>query len=283
MAHRTTCLSAIVASALVSGTPSRSVASIAEVPFELYQRHLVVTKGSIGRLNGLSLLIDTGTIPSMVDRRIAQKLRLQTESAMLVAFGQQVPIQSAVVEGFRIGSFQSGPVPAGVGDLSYLQGARVDAVVGLDVLVRTSFAIDYRAHVLKFASAGREGAVAPLELAWPFLTAQMTIAGQQVRLLIDTGSRDLVLFKTRMPPALSDMSWKGDKTVQYASGVARLRRLDLRQVRLGGEQWDNLPAWVLDRPPQDYPQGVDGVLGVLALGCQRVRFDFERNEFGWSR
>jgi len=25
------------------------------------------------------------------------------------------------------------------------------------------------------------------------------------------------------------------------------------------------------------------VLGVLALDCQRVRFDFERNELGWSR
>jgi predicted aspartyl protease len=283
MAHGTTCVLTIVASALVSGTSSRSAESIAEVPFELHQRHLIVTTGSIGRLNGLRLLIDTGTIPSMVDRRIARKLRLQTESAMLVAFGQQVAIHSAVVEGFRIGSFQSGPVPAGVGDLSYLEGARVDAVVGLDVLARTTFAIDYRTHVLRFASPDREDAVAPLEPAWPFLTVRMTIAGQQVRLLIDTGSHDLVLFKTRMPAALSDMPWRGDKTVHYASGVARLRRLDLRQVRLGAEQWDNLPAWVLDRPLHGYPQGIDGVLGVLSLGCQRVMFDFERNEFGWSR
>ena len=41
--------------------------AIEEVPFELYQHHLVVTKGSIGPLNGLNLLIDTGTIPSVVD------------------------------------------------------------------------------------------------------------------------------------------------------------------------------------------------------------------------
>ena len=106
---RTTCSLAVVASVLVSGPPLRSAETIAEVPFELYQRHLVVTKGSIGRLNGLNLLIDTGTIPSVVDSRIARKLRLQTEPSMLVAFGQQVPIQSAVVDGFRIGSLQSGP------------------------------------------------------------------------------------------------------------------------------------------------------------------------------
>jgi hypothetical protein len=32
-----------------------------------------------------------------------------------------------------------------------------------------------------------------------------------------------------------------------------------------------------------YPSGIDGVLGVTALGCQRVRFDFQRSELGWSR
>ena len=282
MAQPTTCV-LIVASVLLSATHARSTERIAEVPFELYQRHLIVTKGSIGRLDGLSLLIDTGTIPSMVDRRIARKLRLHAQSSMLVAFGQQLPIQSAVLDGFRFGSLQSGPVPAGVGDLSYLQGVRVDAIVGLDVLVRTSFSIDYQRQVLRFALEGREDSVAPLELAWPFLTVRMTIAGQQVRLLVDTGSRDLVLFKTRMPTALSVAPWRGDKTVAYASGVARLRRLDLREVVLGADTWDRLAAWVLERVPHGYPQGIDGVIGVLALGCRTVRFDFERNEFGWSR
>jgi hypothetical protein len=106
------------------------------------------------------------------------------------------------------------------------------------------------------------------------------IERQQVRLLVDTGSRELVLFKSRLPGALSRAPWRGDKTVQYASGAARLRRLDLRQVRLGTRVWDRLPAWSLDRLPDRYPPSIDGVLGVLALGCQRVQFAFERNEFG---
>ena len=279
----TTGLSAVVATVLLSATPLLSLETVAEVPFELYQRHLIVTKGSIGRLNGLSLLIDTGTIPSMVDVRIARKLQLQAEPSTLVAFGQRVAIQSTVLNGFRIGALQTGPVPAGVSDLSYLEGVRIDAIVGLDVLARTSFSIDYRKRVLRFSADGRNESVAPLELAWPFLTVQMTIAGQQVRLLVDTGSSDLVLFKSRMPTALSRIPWRGDKTVQYASGAARLLRLDLRQVRLGSLVWDRLPAWALDRLPDGYPPSIDGVLGVLALDCQRVQFDFERNEVGWSR
>jgi aspartyl protease len=151
------------------------------------------------------------------------------------------------------------------------------------VLVRASFSIDYQARVLTFAPEGREDFVAPLEVEWPFLTVRMTIAGHQVRLLVDTGSPDLVLFKTRTTAALIDVPWKGDKTVSYASGVARLRRLDLRQVGLGTDDWDKLLAWTPDRVPIGYPPAIDGVLGVLALGCRHVRFDFERHEFGWSQ
>jgi hypothetical protein len=280
--HRTTGLLAVVATVLLSWTPLLSLETVAEVPFELYQHHLIVTKGSIGAVNGLSLLIDTGTIPSMVDGRIARKLHVQAGPSVLVAFGQSVAIRSTVLNGFRIGARQPSAVPAGVDDLSYLEGVRIDAIVGLDVLARTSFSIDYRTHVLRFSPGGREESVAPLELAWPFLTVQMTIGGQQVRLLVDTGSSDLVLFKSRMPAALSRAPWRGDKTVQYASGAARLQRLDLRQVRLGARVWDKLTAWALDRVLDGYPPSIDGVLGVLALECQRVHFDFKRNELGCS-
>jgi predicted aspartyl protease len=283
MVPATTCSLAVIASVLVSGPSLWSTETLAEVPFELYQHHLVVTKGSVGRLNGLTLLIDTGTIPSVVDARIARKLQLQTESSMLVAFAQQVRIQSAVVEGFRIGSLQSGRASAAVGDLSYLEGVHIDAIVGLDVLARTNFSIDYGTRILTFAPTGREDAVAPLEIVWPFVTVRMTIAGEQARLLVDTGSSDLVLFKTRIPAALSGAPWRGDKTVQYASGAARLQRLELRQAGLGAHVWNTLPAWTLDRVPLGYPPGIDGVLGVLSLGCRRVRFDFEKREFGWSR
>jgi predicted aspartyl protease len=284
MVRGTTCLLAAVASALVSTTPLRSAEAIADVPFELYQHHLVVAKGAIGQLSNLSLLIDTGTIPSAVDQRIARKLRLQTESSALIAFGQQVPVQGAMlVDGFRIGSLRTGPVPVHVSDLSYLDGVHIDAIVGLDVLSRTSFSIDYQARALRLAPAAPEDAVTPMEIAWPFVTVQMTIGGAPVRLLVDTGSSDLVLFQARMPATLSHAAWRGDKIVQYASGPARLLRLELREASLGSHVWDKLAAWGLDRSVDGYPPNVDGVLGVMALGCRSVRFDFERGEFGWSR
>ena len=90
--------------------------------------------------------------------RIARKLpAATTESATLVAFGQQVSVQSAVLDGFGIGALAViGPGPAGVGNLSYWQGVRIDAIVGLDVLARTNLRIDYKTRRLSFGPVGRE-------------------------------------------------------------------------------------------------------------------------------
>jgi hypothetical protein len=104
-----------------------------------------------------------------------------------------------------------------------------------------------------------------------------------MQLLVDTGTRDLVLFKSRMSASLLPMPWKGEKMIQYASGLAHLRRFELHQVTLGDQHWDNLPGLLLDAPMDAYPPNIDGVLGVLALGGTRVQFDFERAELGWSK
>ncbi len=254
-----------------------------DVPFDLVEQHLIVAKGSVGGVRDLNLLIDTGTIPSVVDRRVATRLRLKGEPSMLTAFGQSIRFESATLSGLRIGPFEPGDVPAGIGDLSYLRSSRIDAIVGLDVLARRSFRIDYAARVLSFGPAEREEAEAPLKIVWPFLTVHLSIAGHPMQLLVDTGSRDIVLFKARMPVTLLPLPWKGEKIVQHASGAAHLLRYELRQATIGDDQWDTLNGFVLDASTAGYPEGIDGVLGVRALGGSRVRFDFERGELGWSK
>ena len=107
--------------------------------------------------------------------------------------------------------------------------------------------------------------------------------GQRFLIIYKRGAADLVLFKARIPSALANSPWKGDKTVYYASGAARLLRLELRQTRLRTHTWDKLPAWALDRALDGYPDSIDGVLGVAALGCRRIKFDFEKSELGWTR
>ena len=283
MRRNRACASIAIAASLCSLVSLQGSQPPAEVPFELLEQHLIVVKGSVAGVRDLNLLIDTGTIPSVLDARIARKLRLQTESSQVVAFGQTVRTSSTSLTGLRIGMLEPGRIPATIGDLSYLQQGRVDAIVGLDVLARRSFGIDYSARTLSFGPADRQDAVAPLQVVWPFLTVRLFVSGQPMQLLVDTGSRDLVLFKSRMPAPLLPLPWKGDKTILHASGVAHLRRYDLRQVTLGDQHWENLPGFVLDASTAGYPPGIDGVLGVRAIGGTQVRFDFERGELGWSK
>ena len=277
------CVSVAVVASLCSLVSLKGSQPPADVPFDLVQQHLIVARGSIAGLPGLNLLVDTGTIPSVVDHRIVGKLRLRAQPSVFVAFGKSIQIDTATLSGLRIGALEPGDVSAGIGDLSYLQGTRIDAIIGLDVLARKGFSIDYKAHTLSFAPSDRESAQAPLTIVWPFLTVRLFVAGHPMQLLVDTGSSDLVLFKSRMPAALLPVPWKGEKVVQYASGPAHLRRFELRQITFGDQRWDKLPGFVLDASTDAYPPGIDGVLGVLALGGTRVRFDFERGELGWSK
>ena len=176
-------------------------------------------------------------------------------------------------------------IPVAIGDLSYLHQGRIDVIVGLDVLARTSFGIDYRAqHVVVRAVRFASRPSAPLEIVWPFLTVRLFVPGHPMQLLVDTGSRDLVLFKSRMPAQLTaDALERREDDPARLGRRARLLRYELRQVTLGDQHWDSLPGFVLDASTRPIRRGIDGVLGVLALGGTRVRFDFERGELGWSR
>jgi len=252
------------------------------VPVRVYQSHLVVAEGAIGHLAGLKVLIDTGSTPSVVDARVARKLGLGTRPTTFVAFGRSMRGELAALDGFRIGALSTGPAPALVVDLPQSGGIRIDGIVGLDVLARRTFSIDYRTRALTFSPVAGEDWTAFLEIVPPFLTVRVGIGGRAIRLLVDTGSAEMVLFRGRLPGAALGSRWKGDKAVQYASGPARLQHLELREVSLGGGSWDRLDAWTLDQLPRGYPDVIDGVLGVAALGCRRVRFDFERLELGCS-
>jgi hypothetical protein len=95
MRHEHACVSIAVVASLCSLVSVKGSQPLADVPFDLVQQHLIVVKGSVGPVHGLNLLIDTGTIPSVVDQRIAGKLRLHMAPSQLVAFGQTVRINSA--------------------------------------------------------------------------------------------------------------------------------------------------------------------------------------------
>lgn len=257
-----------------TGDPSWS-----PLKFELRERYQVVARGVIGRLEGLNLLIDTGSIPSMVDRRVAKKLDMDVQRSEIVAFGQRCRAQRTLLPSIRLGPLRADAITADIGDLAFLHG--VDAVIGLDVLSRSSFGIDYETHEVTFGAQAIHEPTVPLEFTPPFLTVQLMLAGRPVRLLVDTGSRRLVLFERRTGNRLPRLPSHGEQLIYHISGTSHLRRVFLPPVDAGGTTFEHLEGFMSDAAVDGYPPQIDGVLGIRALASKRVGFDFERNRLGF--
>jgi hypothetical protein len=73
-------LTALTAWAQGPGSTSMSI--------RLKDGYLVVAKGSIGRLNNLTFLVDTGTARTLMDSRIAKQLQLAGVAHKLTVFDQ---------------------------------------------------------------------------------------------------------------------------------------------------------------------------------------------------
>jgi hypothetical protein len=254
-----------------------------EIPFKLSQDYLIVAQGSIGGLEKLNFMIDSGAIPSMIDQRIAKKLRLATDERQLIAFGQKVQVKNAVLPDLRLGPILVQSLPVAVGDLSFLVGTRIDAIIGLDVLRLRSFQIDYESQKISFGPIKASEAAVRFKGAWPFLIIQLEVQDRPVRLLVDTGSRDLILFQSRLQDRLPKMLTRGEKTIYHSSGESHLKKVLLPSSSLGQTKWKLLTAYLLDTATDAYPSDVDGVLGVLSMDVKRIRFDFEHNTLSWDR
>ena len=227
--------------------PAAQAVNPNSLKFELRERHQIVVRGAIGPLDGLRLLIDTGSTPSMVDRKIAKKLALPVQtSEFFVSFGQRRRTLTAVLPSIHLGPLNAGAVEAGVGDLSFLHG--VDAIIGVDVLSRSSFSIDHKNHLLVFGPVATHRPSTTLESTPPFLTVQMSIAGRPVRLLVDTGSGKLVLFARRMQGRLPLLQVHGELLMYHLSGTSRLDRVILPLLDIGGSTIDRVEGFMSDAP-----------------------------------
>ncbi len=266
--------------ALMSGSPAPAT-DLTPLKIELLDRHLIVAHGAIGPLEGLRFLIDTGTIPSIVDRRIAKKLALDVRKGEYIAFGQRARKETAVLPEVRLGSLRARAVPVGVADLSFLHG--VDAIVGLDVLARSSFSVDYEGRWLALGPVEQRDPSVRLELTPPFLTVEVTISGRPFRVLVDTGSNRLVLFERRTRGRLPTLPVRGELLLNHLSGSSRLNRVLLPAVGVGGALQDRVEGFLSDAPLDGYPTGIDGVLGVRVLMSKRADFDFERNRLAFDK
>ena len=87
------------------------------VRFDLYQGYCIVVHGSAGPLKNLNFVLDTGTIHSTFDLRIAKRLNLRDEvSTGMVFMSGRVQAENATLPSLQLGPIERPNLPIVIAD-----------------------------------------------------------------------------------------------------------------------------------------------------------------------
>jgi predicted aspartyl protease len=267
----------IVALGLISTSPPRAQDAVGSsvgqtMPFELVSGFLVVVNAQIGNLSGMRFIIDTGATSSVVDAKVADKLRLPRSAGKVMSFDRRIPVEWTEIPEFRVGPIVAETLRVMVIDLGRYSryGKDVDGVIGLDLLARSEhLTIDYDRRILSFQLAnGRPDERAPVR----GFKIPMVIQGAAVQLLVDTGYQGILLYTDRVRKQLPKMRTEGESREVVDSGV-RATEVRLPGIRIGASDQVRTVFLTDGLGRGDLP-GVDGILGAASLHVKRIDFDF---------
>jgi predicted aspartyl protease len=252
------------------------------VPFRLIDGRAIVLEGTLAGKQHQKMLIDTGAVPSAINIRAARRLGLSGSAQKLSLMNRAIEVQKVRVANVRVGTVSAEALDMVAMDLASIEqalGTRIDAVIGLDLLSRQNFSLDYRRKELVFLGrASLEGSI-PFETreeaggTYVLITLQSN--GERLQLLLDTGTRDMMLFKRHLRGGLQQLPLQGKDFNLNAGGRDSLAVVEVPGVNLGPFSWKKRKAYVWDTPP-DQLRDFDGMIGPAALDAQVVAFDFDR-------
>jgi predicted aspartyl protease len=264
-----------------------------ELPFKLYRGYTILARGSVAGLKHLNFILDTGAVPSVVDVKVARKLGLQGQVEPLSLFNETVETRRATLPGLVLGPIHAGPLSVVVEDLARFEshlGVRVDGMIGLDVLDRQNFVVDYESGTIAFGKGAGNGrgpldapeTSVPFELRPGYAVVSLDVEGQTLRLMVDTGARSLILFAPRVRGRLGGSRSIGERVIGNAGGTFTLTEFALPEASLGALRLTAQRAALMEgQAPASVD--LDGLLGVRSLGVRRVGFDFEHRALTLAR
>jgi predicted aspartyl protease len=265
--------------ALLAAAPSSKhadqLASRESIPVHIYGGFLVVVEGQIGgALQHQNFVVDTGTSPSILNLRVARELGLSLSSARLAALGQESEICSGKVPELSIGPLEVESAPFLVTDLSAVEhhwNLPIAGILGLDVLGKRSFRLDYQNQRLEFGEVSGEGIAVDFSGQQGLAITQVNIQGKPFRLLVDTGAERLVLFGNKPAAKMTNAVNRKELPGNGVAGAVPARALTALEFNWNGQRFRKDVVLIADRQEPLF----DGLLSVRALGFRALAFDAE--------
>ncbi|HTT19871.1 MAG TPA: aspartyl protease family protein [Candidatus Sulfotelmatobacter sp.] len=258
-------------------------AAKAEVPFQLYNDNLIIVKATIGTVKNVNIILDTGTSPSAISKAMGDRLKLQGESEPLQTLNGAIQALSVILPRIQIGPLHTESIRVVVQDLSFMErslGITLGGIAGLDILSTGSFTIDYRKRKVVFGAIAASAKAIRFETRKPFLTVKAKIDGHEVRLLVDSGTWGLLVYRNRLATVQEQLRFDPSASISTAGGMTNVRWLravvSLGRDSLGSR---NVAIADVDSDPQN---DFDGLLGFAKMGFHKVSFDFKNGLFGWE-
>ena len=229
-------------------------------------------------------MLDTGKSPSAISKEIAGQLGLKGKAESLIFFNGELTVESVVLPQLNLGAWRVASLRVLVQDLGFLRRSIKDsigAIAGLDVLRTKNFLIDYRRKKIVF------GPVKPLRNSVqfsqqnPFLIVNAQIDGQRLRLLADSGTYGVLVYRERLKTNPAGSSARQDASVSTAAGSMPTERFHASRVQVGDANLGPKDILIADVIP-DPRYGFDGLLGFAQVGFQKVWFDFQHGMLAWE-
>lgn len=278
-----TLLLSIVCTAAVAG--SRTELATNEMAIEIYGGYLALARGSVNNAGNLRFLLDTGATNSAIDRRVAERLGLHGQPAKAISFDKTVTLESTEVLEMTFGPERISNVRVMVEDLGYLgsAGLHVDGVIGLDLLRKQSFLVDYARKRVVFGLTARDGMRAvPIRADAKSITVEVDLDTRPVWMVADTGARGIVLYEDTIQDLAVNYRVAARTDGASLGGPLESRVAIVPRLRLGGQNLDT-EVVLISVPGAEQLSGVSGYLGLASLDAKQVAFSFETNQLLWRK
>jgi len=269
--------------ALSAASPRRNPSNRSEhsiphtsISVTVYRGFLVVAEGQFGAANERqNFIIDTGTSPSILNTGTARHLGLPLSQAKLSAIGRQSETFAATVPEIRLGPLQAMSVSVLVTDLSPVErdlNLPIAGILGMDVLGKTSFRLDYDNQVMEFGEVVPKGIPVNLSTRADLPIAEIKIGGKLLHLLVDTGSDRLVFFGARSAAEFSPNTANSLLQGNSVASSVPVRAVSSLEFELSGQHFRQNAYFV---PDSEEPL-FDGLLSVRSLGIRVLCLDADR-------